>query len=202
MINHNNQKPNPLSKITKQTEVTQDSLLWKSFKNGDYAAFELLYKKYFKVLVTYGFQLNSDRSLVEDAIHDLFVDLWRRKEFLSEVDNVKFYLFRAIRNQFSRNIQKDIFEGSENVDHFLDFLSTLSIEQESIEQESVQIKTQLIKKSLEKLSKRQTEAVHLRFYQGLSLDQTSQIMEIPKQVVKNLLSKSYAILRVSLRKAV
>lgn len=183
-------------------DTLNDSLLWKSFKKGDEAAFELLYKKYFKVLSNYAFHLNPDKSLVEDAIHDLFIDLWRRREYLSDVDNVKFYLFRAIRNQFSRNIKKDIFEVTENVDDFLDYLSTFSLEQTFIDVESAQIKKQAIKKSLGSLTRRQSEAIHLRFYQGLSLDEASEIMELPKQVVKNLLSKSYAILRILLQKSI
>lgn len=191
-----------MKNYSNNTDTLDDSLLWKSFKRGDEEAFELLYKKYFTVLGSYGFHLNSDKFLVEDAIHDLFVDLWRRKEYLSDVENVKFYLFRAIRNQLSRTIQKDIFEGAEDVDDFLDYLSTLSLEQESIDKESNEIKTLAIQKSLANLSKRQAEAIYLRFYQGLSLDDASQIMDIPKQVVKNLLSKSYAILRVSLKKSI
>lgn len=190
-----------MKRHNKNTDTLDDALLWKSFKRGNEEAFELLYKKYFKVLVSYGFHLNLEKFLIEDVIHDLFIDLWRRKEYLSDVDNVKFYLFRAIRNQFSRTIQKDIFEGAENVDDFLDYLSTLSLEQKSIDRESSEIKTQAIQKSLNNLSKRQAEAIHLRFYQGLSLDDASQVMGIPKQVVKNLLSKSYAILRVSLKKS-
>lgn len=190
-----------MKRHNENTDTLDDALLWKSFKRGNEEAFELLYKKYFKVLVSYGFHLNLEKFLIEDVIHDLFIDLWRRKEYLSDVDNVKFYLFRAIRNQFSRTIQKDIFEGAENVDDFLDYLSTLSLEQKSIDRESSEIKTQAIQKSLNNLSKRQAEAIHLRFYQGLSLDDASQVMGIPKQVVKNLLSKSYAILRVSLKKS-
>ena len=105
-------------------ENTEDTLLWKSFKQGDKKAFEQLYKKYFKVLGSYGFRLSQDKDLVEDAIHDVFIDLWRRKEYLSDVQNVKFYLFSAIRNQFSRNTQKDIFvadlENGEFEQLFLD----------------------------------------------------------------------------------
>jgi DNA-directed RNA polymerase specialized sigma24 family protein len=52
---------------------------------------------------------------------------------------------------------------------------------------------------MKNLSNRQGEAVHFRFYQGLSLDETAQIMQLPKQVIKNLLSKAYAILRVTLK---
>ena len=180
-------------------ENTDDSLLWQAFKRGEREAFELLYKKYFKILGAYGLRLNSNKDLVEDAIHDVFIELWRRKEFLGDVENVKFYLFSAIRYQFNKNLQKDIFEGAEDVNNFLDFLSTLSSEQESIDKETIHHRSLSIQKAMKNLSNRQAEAVHFRFYQGLSLDETAQIMQLPKQVIKNLLSKAYAILRVSLK---
>ena len=66
-------------------ENTDDSLLWQAFKRGEREAFELLYKKYFKILGAYGLRLNSNKDLVEDAIHDVFIELWRRKEFLGDV---------------------------------------------------------------------------------------------------------------------
>lgn len=181
------------------TETIDNSRLWLSFKLGDEKAFEQLYNRYFKVLGSYGMRLSPNKNLVEDAIHDVFIDLWRRKEYLSEVENIKFYLFRALRNQLSRTLQKDIFEGSEDVNDFLDYLSTLSTEQESIDAESTQQQRQSIQKALTNLSNRQAEVIHLRFYQGLSLDEVASIMQLPKQVVKNLLSKSYAILRISLK---
>lgn len=184
---------------TINTDFKSDTFLWQAFKNGDRTAFEQLYKKYFKDLGRYGLRLNPNKDLVEDAIQDVFIDLWKRKEYLSDVENVKFYLYRAIRNQFNRTIQKDIFEGSEDINNFLDYLGTLSSEQESIENESNQIRTLSIQNAMNNLSNRQAEAIHLRFYQGLSLDEIALLMKIQKQVVKNLLSKSYTILKISLK---
>ncbi len=180
-------------------ENADDSLLWQAFKKGEREAFELLYKKYFKILGAYGLRLNPDKDLVEDAIHDVFIELWRRKEYLGDVENVRFYLFSAVRYQFKKNHQKDIFEGTEDVNNFLDFLSTLSSEQESIDNETMHHRALSIQKAMKNLSNRQAEAIHFRFYQGLSLDETAQIMQLPKQVIKNLLSKAFAILRVSLK---
>lgn len=177
----------------------KDSLIWQAFKQGDKKAFEQIYSSYFKILGNYGLRLNPNKDLVEDAIHDVFIDLWRRREYLGEVENVKFYLFQAVRHQFSRNIQKDIFEGSEDVNNFLDYLGTLSSEQLTIDDESNYYKKLRIQQAMNNLSNRQAEVVHLRFYQGLSLDETAEIMQLPKQVVKNLLSKSYAVLRISLK---
>lgn len=177
-------------------------MLWHLFKNGDVKAFECLYDKYFKVLSSYGLRLSKDKSLVEDAIHDVFVELWRRKEYLGEVNNLKFYLFKALRNQFHGNLRNDIFDKNEDINQFLDYLSTISSEQELIDKEELSTKSLLIEKAISKLSDRGAEAINLRYYQGFSLDETSEIMNTSKQVVKNLLSKSIAILRVSINKVI
>ena len=180
----------------------EDSKLWSAFKNGDEIAFETLYTKYFKTLGSYGLRLNPNKLIVEDAIHDVFIELWRRKEFLSDVDNIKYYLFKVIRNQLNRNIKEEIIEGNEDINNFLDYLSTLSSEQEIVSEETENAKKESIKIAINNLSNRQREVIHLRFYQGLSLDEVALIMELPKQVVRNLLSKSYAILRISLKDSI
>lgn len=147
----------------------------------------------------YGYRVTPDRLLVEDAIQDVFVDLWRRREYLSEVEQVKSYLLRALRNQLLRNSRHNIFESAEDIDDFLDYLSELSTEQQSIDRENQFSRTQSIQYALDNLSHRQREAIHLRFYQGLSLDEAAEVMGIQKQVIKNLLSKSYAVLRITLK---
>lgn len=176
-----------------------DADLFKLFKKGDESAFEILYQKYFKALSHYGFRICQDHELIENAIQDLFIDLWRRRAFLSEVDNVKFYLIKSLRNQLIRNSQKDILENSEDVNDFLDYLGSLSIEQTIVQEESEELRNGKIKEAISKLSSRQKEVIHLRYFQNLSLDEISNLIVLPKQVVKNLLSKSYAVLRVYLK---
>lgn len=176
-----------------------DADLFKHFKKGDERAFEDLYRKYFKSLSHYGFRICQDKDLIENAIQDLFIDLWRRRAFLGEVENVKFYLIKSVRNQLIRNSQKDILENSEDVNDFLDYLGSLSVEQTIIQQESDELRNNKIKDAISKLSTRQKEVIHLRYFQNLSLDEISSLIMLPKQVVKNLLSKSYAVLRIYLK---
>ncbi|MFC0186595.1 RNA polymerase sigma factor, sigma-70 family [Pseudarcicella hirudinis] len=176
-----------------------DTELWKAFKTGDNIAFQEIYERYFKVLSSYGYRLTKDKLLLEDAIHDLFLELWRRRDYLTEVDNIKFYLFRALRNQMSRSAKKDLFEDSEDINDFLDHLVTISSEQESINQESGDLQTTKVLKALDNLSRRQREVIHLRFYHGLSLDEIAQITGLTKQVISNLQYKSYAVLRLTLK---
>ena len=181
------------------SEPSPDGIVWLHFKQGDQRAFKVLYQRYFKILCSYGCRLTSDRQLLEDAVHDIFIDLWRRREHLAEVENIKFYMFRALRNRVVRNGRNNILENSEDIDGFLDYLVSLSSEQQSIDSESLQARVKRVQNAVENLSDRQKEVINLRFYHGMSLDDISQLMGLPKQSVSNLLFKSYAVLRLRLK---
>lgn len=183
------------------TEKLADAALWHSFKSGDYDAFVAIYRRYFKILVTYGSRFTTDKTVLEDAVQDLFVSLWRRRDRLGnldDVENLKFYLLRAMRNQMIRNCSQNLFDQAEEIDSFLDYLIELSAEQLAIDAEAQRGLQEKVRLSIAGLSPRQREAVNLRFYQGMNLDQTASIMGISKQVVSNMLSKAYSVLRLAL----
>ncbi|MCP1384622.1 RNA polymerase sigma factor [Runella salmonicolor] len=178
---------------------TDETTLWIAFKKGDVRAFEQLYNRYFEVLANYGYRYCNDKQQLEDAIQDVFVDLWRRRQHLADVESVKFYLFRALRHQVIRNTRNDLLETSEDINDFLDFLVAFSSEQQSIEQETHITQTQAVAKAIAQLSQRQQEAINLRFYHGMSLDEMTQLMSLSKQSVSNLLFKAYSVLRLTIK---
>ena len=176
-----------------------ETTLWIAFKKGDVRAFEQLYNRYFEVLANYGYRYCTDKQQLEDAIQDVFVDVWRRRQHLADVESVKFYLFRALRHQVIRNTRNDLLETSEDINDFLDFLVAFSSEQQSIEQETHISQTQAVTKAIAQLSQRQQEAIHLRFYHGMSLDEMTRLMGLSKQSVSNLLFKAYSVLRLTIK---
>ena len=127
---------------------SDETTLWIAFKKGDVRAFEQLYNRYFEVLANYGYRYCTDKQQLEDAIQDVFVDVWRRRQHLADVESVKFYLFRALRHQVIRNTRNDLLETSEDINDFLDLLVSFSPEQQSIEQETHTTQTQAIKKAI------------------------------------------------------
>lgn len=181
-----------------EPDLSGETHIWYRFKQGDMQAFQALYQRHVKSLTSYGHRLTPDRQLLEDAIHDLFIDLWRRKEHLNDAENIRFYLFRALRNRLSRNGRNNIFEQAEDIDGFLDYLVALSCEQQHIHSEGVDERTRRVRRAVEGLSERQKEVINLRFYHGMSLDEISGLMGLSKQGVSNLLYKSYAVLRTRL----
>lgn len=176
-----------------------ETILWESLGRGDQKAFEILYRHYFKILVNYGSRFTADPLLLEDAIQDLFTNLWRRKVQLASVQEPKFYLLRALRNQLSRNTRNDVFSESEDIDDFLDYLVSRSDEQQTVEQETASDQARQIQAAISRLSPRQQEAINLRFYHGMTLDQSAELMGVTKQVVSNLLFKAFMMLRVTLK---
>ncbi|WP_332369816.1 RNA polymerase sigma factor [Spirosoma telluris] len=125
--------------------------LWESLGRGDKEAFEILYRHYFKLLVNYGSRLTTDPFLLEDAIQDLFTNLWRRKVQLASIEEPKFYLLRALRNQLSRNTRNNVVDEAEDIDDFLDYLVSLSDEQQTVEQETILDRTRQIQAAISRL---------------------------------------------------
>ena len=74
-----------------------DKELWLNFRYGRKDAFECIYLRYVRDLFNFGMKLKADRPLVKDCIQELFVEIWNRRDYLSNTDNIKFYLFKALK---------------------------------------------------------------------------------------------------------
>lgn len=165
-------------------DANEVNTLWKAFRNGDRVAFEKIYKLYAKDLLHYGYKLKPDRSLVEDSIQDLFVELWRSRSNLSHTSSIKFYLFKAIRYKIARNTNAlntvDI-DSMDAVDQKGEGTFHLSHENYLIESEYQRLQLSHIKNVIERLPRRQQEAITLRYYHNFSNEEIADIMEVNYQ---------------------
>ncbi|WP_156511105.1 MULTISPECIES: RNA polymerase sigma factor [Emticicia] len=173
----------------------QEQALWKDMISGNKRAFENLYKQYFQVLISYGFRITQNENLIEDAIQELFISLWNNRTHLSEVSEVKFYLFRSLKNRIVRQLERDIFDKSEDIDSYLDFLISISEEQKKIDSEQSDTELDNLQKAISHLPLRQQEVINLKYYHDFTLDEIAKLMDVNKQSVSNLLFRSYATLR-------
>jgi len=136
-----------------------------------------------------------DVSLVEDAIQDLFINLWRTRENLSEVDNIKFYLFRCLRRDIRRLAEREKKQqGSHQAE---DFSNKQVLSPDFAEGDDESLLTRRLKALVEGLPKRQREAVLLRYYQSFSTEEIALIMNITEKTVRNTLFNAMTTLRES-----
>ena len=181
--------------LTKEQEQT----LWKDMISGNKKSFEDLYKQYFQALINYGFRITKNENLIEDAVQELFISIWNNRTNLSEVNEVKFYLFRSLKNRILRQLEKDVFDKSEDVDVYLDFLISISEEQKKIDSEQFDANLETLQRAIAHLPIRQQEVINLKYYHDFTLDEIAKLMDVNKQSVSNLLFRSYAILRKHLK---
>ncbi|MFC5409465.1 RNA polymerase sigma factor [Larkinella bovis] len=177
-------------------QLPPDNELWASFLKGDRVAFAWIYNRNIEELLRYGYRVTSNRQLIKDSIHDLFLHLWLHRENLSKTDNIRFYLFRSLRNRIIQNTDAPTVSGID-MDLLLDkVFSELPLEHAIIEQENQEDQIKVLKKAIDRLPKRQQEVIQLRYFHDFTLDEIAVVMQINNQSVRNLIHRSISQLKI------
>lgn len=169
-----------------------DITLWEAYQKGDHDSFALLFRRYYEPLVQYGSKLTNSNDVLEDCIQELFTELWQNKS-QTQVQSVKAYLFKSLKYKLYRANQRKM-AGPFNENH-TDVLFELSHETLMVGREQDAEKTARVLQALGQLSNRQKEIIYLKFYQELSYDEVSEIMNINYQAARNLLYQSIKSLK-------
>ncbi len=167
-------------------------MLWESFRNGDKEAFASLFREHYTVLFRFGSKFTRDTELLEDCIQELFIELWQAKS-RTPVLSVKAYLLKSLKYKLLKSFRKRgkllaLYHNGDNVFEWSheDFL---------IEKHENDRKKQQVLAALGRLSSRQKEIVYLKYYQNLSYEEVSEIMNINYQAARNLLYQAIKSLK-------
>ncbi|WKN45008.1 RNA polymerase sigma factor [Tunicatimonas pelagia] len=176
----------------------QDQALWQSFCRGDRQALDTFYLKHVQPLYNYGRKVAEEQVSVEDAIQDVFVDLWQRRATLSVPDQPRLYLFRALRYQIIHQKKKQQKRRSFSALTVDTTISTASPEQDIVIRQSADLQYEVLRKVIKKLPVRQREIISLHFFEKLSCDEIGTIMQLQPQSVYNLLHRAITHLKKTL----
>lgn len=176
-------------------ENTVENEVWRNFRNGDSSALAHIFREYYDSLFYYGMKLVRDEDLVKDCIQNVFLKLWTRREQLGAIRYVKPYLLKTLQRHISdeavasgkkKNIAADLIYEFDITFSHEDFLIAAQISKEQGE---------VLARFLNQLSKRQREALFLKFYEGLEYDKIADIMGLNVQSVRNLVHQSLKSLK-------
>ena len=177
-------------------ENSQEDRAWETFKQGDSGAFTELVNSYYPILLRYGLRICVEQELVKDCLHNLFIDIWDRRERLGEIRSIKAYLMTSLRRQLYKEIQHSRRAyGTEDLPEAYDFQVQFAIESDIIDNETNDENLLKLRANLQQLSKRQREAIYLRFYQDLAFEDIAQIMAINQHSAVNLVYEALKLLR-------
>ncbi len=164
--------------------------IWRSIQQGDVVAFELLYKKMYPKLCYYASQLLGSTWLGEEAVQDLFLQLWESKEKLfSQNNSIHTYLYRTLHNHCL-----DILKKQQTQKHsFIQYLSSdawCAISEkygfdeqliEQLESEEIRMKIDAI---IENLPEQSREIFKLSRMEGKSNEEIAMQMKLSVSTVK------------------
>ncbi|MBN9380705.1 MAG: sigma-70 family RNA polymerase sigma factor [Chitinophagaceae bacterium] len=168
---------------------------WRRFKEGDVKALESIYRTHIKSLINFGLKISDDMDLVKDSIQDMFIELWKYRENLTDVCEPQFYLFKALRNKLSRALSRRSFVGVGEMQLSSEDMPTTYVELEILTREQETQTRVALQQLLERLPKRQQEAVYLRFYCNFSYEAIASIKDMNYQSVLNLIQRALKTLR-------
>lgn len=171
-----------------------DKKLWNKLRSGDQSALEMIYRSYFKNLYNYGKKFSIDESTVEDCIQEMFVELWERREKLSETDAIKPYLYVSLKRKIFHSVKK-IRKTTDTELEEVHFDAELAIDQIIINNEITKEKSEKLSHAFGQLSDRQKEILYLKYYSELDYKEISAIMDLNYQSARNLVSR--ALLKLS-----
>ena len=170
--------------------------LWESVKKGNKLALSTLYDQNFQILYEYGFRICQKKELVEDAIQELFIKLWGKRNEIVIAGSVRSYLLVSLRNAVFNEVKK---EKNQSLISFgdidLDFKIDYTVDSEFFKESTSDDQVVALMEGLNKLTGRQKEILYLKFFQGLSQDEIATIMGITVKASYKLSARALATLK-------
>jgi len=172
-----------------------DEILWSKLKQGDAKALREIYDLHICDLENYCKKFTKDIELIEDVLHDMFVNIWQKRDTIGHTDSIMSYLCVSIRRDLIKRINKSALIISLENTEKLDTNFSISAEDILIQEENSKIDKIKLEKAFEHLSHRQREAIYLKYYNEMSYEEICTVMDINYQSVRNLISKGILLLR-------
>ena len=165
-----------------------DRTLVEQAVGGDGDSFTELCRRYYGALVAIGHSILGDRHLAEDAAQQAFAKAAVNLPKLRKADRFGRWVAAICRNE-----ARDLARARPVV--------RMDGEMPAAQPESDRLAvTEVVKKALGRLSSEAREVVFLRFYDGLSYDQISEVLGISEQAINGRLRRAKRKLAEHLRR--
>ncbi len=184
----------------KSWEAVPDAEIWDSFKSGSSEALEYIYRTYAKDLFNFGMKIKANSSLVEDAIQELFVELWSSRRNLANTQKIRFYLLKALKRKIYYQLNRECkLYAEKSAEEVSAVQVTLPFESRLIDEQTLNEKKAHLLHCVNQLPQRQKEVLQLLFFENLSYEEVAEIMNIRVKSVYMLACRTLSSLRKEMK---
>ena len=155
--------------------------------------FEHIYVKFFPSLVNFAAYLTHSRADATEIVNDVFVSVWQRRAQLVFDENIKSYLFTAVKNKsinFKRKKKLKVVPYLPN-----DAISTFTADGPLANTEQ----QELLLKILKELPPKCRQVFVMSRMDGLTYSEIAAFLDLSVKTVESQMSKALKIFRKNLK---
>ena len=173
-----------------------DSQLLECLKKGNEKAFDELFNRYWSKAFDIAFGKVKSKQQAEEIIQDIFMDLWVKRNSL-DIKNFSHFLFASIKYQSINKIRSKLVEHKYR-DYYKHFVSLA----ENITDNTVNFNNllEVIDEKLTKLSPKSKAVFYLSRFEGKSIKEIAETLNISEKAIEYHISRSLKELKVYLFK--
>lgn len=165
------------------SNLHQDRELFYRISEGENAALEILFDKYYQPLCHFGRSYEQNIAVVEEKISDVFILLWKNRKGLTQINKPKSYIYVIAKNSL-KNKNNQLHQPLEDWhNQFIPF--SPSTEENLIDQEEKILTTYLIQSVLERIPQKSKKIFELSRIDGLKYKEISIMENISPRTVEN-----------------
>lgn len=161
------------------------------------AALESLYRRFQPGLQHFASGILKNQADAAEIVHDVFLAVWEKREFLSLDPGLKNYLFRAVKNRCLNQLKRPSLPWAE----LDDTLPSAAEPFDFSEQMNAEETERIIFKIVEKLPPRCRQVFLLSRLEQLSYKEIAELMDISAKTVENQMTIALRFIRDSLYNA-
>lgn len=158
-----------------------DQLLLSKVAQGDEKAFRYMWDIYYLKLFHVALYFVRSKELSEEAVSDVFFNIWQKRELLPSIENLDKYLYVAVKNQALQYLKKQVSQNKEPIDLYtVDFFH----DQNNPELQFLDSEFQaLVQQAINSLPEKCKEVFRLHFSDKLKQREIGVLLDISEKTV-------------------
>ena len=169
---------------------TEDKKLIKQIAKGNEQAFEMLYQRHSKKLFGYAYHILKNKQTAEDVLQETFLTIWQKSNRYRGEGRVVAWLFGITHNLALKAYNQKSTEFIPET-----YPTTQNIENQITTQILAEHNKQLLNQAMQQLTVEHRTILQLVFYEKMSMNEVSQICQIPVGTVKSRLNYAKQVLK-------
>ena len=170
----------------KQVKQLSDEELMKLLSKGNQKAFDEIYLRYSDVLFGYFMKmLARDKEKCEDMVHDLFAKIIRKPDYFNVNRSFRTWVFSVACNMCKNEYKR--MSVRKHVSNDVEPTKSLQAESDTLKKVHESTFSESFYKALNALDEKHKNVFALRHFEGLSMKEIAETLEINEGTVKSRL---------------